>query len=155
MHAGLCGQQAVGVIAGDGQGGAFESRFFARLIVDQLALESAALHPPHVHPQQHFGPVLRLGSARAWMNGDDGVLGVVGTAQHLLDFAGLHFLVEDVEALGELPFYGFTGLHPLGQHVEVVALAAQREHQVTILLHAAAALEDLLGLRLVLPEIGG
>jgi hypothetical protein len=76
-------------------------------------------------------------------------------AEHLLDFAGLHFLVEDVEALRELPIHGFTGLHPVGEDLQIVILAAQREDQVAVLLNPAAALEDFLGLRLVLPEIGG
>jgi hypothetical protein len=89
------------------------------------------------------------------VDGHDGVLSIVLTAEHFLDFAGLHFLIEDVEPLREVPFHGFSGCHPLGKNLQIVALAAQREHKVAILFHPAAALEDLLGLRLVLPEVGG
>ena len=81
--------------------GALQPGFVARLIVDQLALEAAALGPAQVHPQQHLGPVLRFGAAGAGMDGDDRVLAIVLAAEHLLDLAGLHFLIERVERLAE------------------------------------------------------
>ena len=102
VHAGLRRQQAVGVLAGDRERRALEPGFVARLIVDHLALEAAALGPAQVHAQQHLGPVLRLGAAGAGMDRDDRVLAIVLAAEHLLDLAGLHFLVERVERLREL-----------------------------------------------------
>ena len=61
----------------------------ARLAVEHLALEAAALRPAQVHAQQHLGPVLRLGAAGARMDRDDGVLAIVLAAEHLLGLAGV------------------------------------------------------------------
>src|SRR5262245_47331530 len=148
-------KQSVGVLAGDGQRHALQARFVARLVVDHLALEAAALHPAEIHAQQHLGPVLRLGAAGARMDGDDGVLPIVLAAEHLLDFAGLHLLIERVERLRELRVDLLARLGPLDEHAEVVALFPERPHQIAILLEPAAALQDFLGFGLVFPEIVG
>ncbi len=126
MDAGFGRQQPVGVVAGDGERGALEPGLVARLIVDHLALEAAALRPAQVHAQQHLGPVLRLGAAGARMNRDDGVLAIVLAAEHLLDLAGLHFLVERVERLRELGVDRLARLGPFDEHGEVVALLLER-----------------------------
>ena len=88
------------------------------------------------------------------MDRDDGVLAIVLAAEHLLDLAGLHFLIERVERLRELGVDRLAGLRPLDEHGEVVALLLERADQVAILLEPAAALQDLLRFGLVLPEIG-
>ena len=45
------------------------------------------------------------------------------TAEHLLDLAGLHFLVECVETLSDFEDSdGLAGLHPFGENSQVVAL---------------------------------
>ena len=147
-------EQAVGVLAGDRERRALQPGLFAGLIVDHLALEAAALRPAQVHAQQHLGPVLRLGAAGAGMNRDDGVLAIVLAAEHLLDLAGLHFLVERVERLRELGVDRLARLRPFDEHGEIVALLLERHDQIAILLEPAAALQDLLGFGLVFPEIG-
>ena len=76
MHAGLGEEQAVRVVAGDGERRALDAGLVAGLQVDDLALEAAALGPAQVHAQQHLGPVLRLGAARARMDRDDRVLAI-------------------------------------------------------------------------------
>ena len=88
------------------------------------------------------------------MNRDDRVLAIVHAAKHLLDLAGLHFHIERLERPGELFVDRFTGLGPLDQNREVVALAAKRLHQFAVLLQPAAALQHFLGFGLVFPEIG-
>jgi hypothetical protein len=75
-------------------------------------------------------------------------------AEHLLDLAGLHLAVERVERLGELRVDGLACLRPLDEDAEVVALLLQRRDQIAVLFEAAPALQDLLGFRLVAPEIG-
>ena len=106
VHAGLGGQQPVRVVADDHERRALQARFVARLVVHQLALEAAALGPAQIHPEQHLGPVLRLGAAGAGMDGHDRVLAIVLAAEHLLDFAGLHFLVEDSRPWANSPSTG-------------------------------------------------
>ena len=45
--------------------------------LQQLDLEAAALGPAHHHPQDHLGPVLGVGAARAGVDGHERVAGVV------------------------------------------------------------------------------
>src|SRR5437667_7398892 len=78
-------QQTVCELASNRESHALEPGFFTRLIIDNLALEPAALCPPQIHPEEHLGPVLRLGPSGAWMDCDDGVLAIVLAAEHLLD----------------------------------------------------------------------
>ena len=59
---------------------------------------------------------------------EDGVLAIVLAAEHLLDLAGLHLLVERIERLGKLGVDGLPRLSPLHQHGEVVALASSATH---------------------------
>jgi len=89
------------------------------------------------------------------MNGDDGVLAIVLAAEHLLDLAGLHVLIEDIERGGELRVDRFPRLGPFDEHREVVVLLLERDNQIAILLEPAAALLDLLRFGLVFPEIRG
>ena len=88
------------------------------------------------------------------MDGDDGVAAIVLAAEHLLDLAGLHFLIERLERLAELGVDRLARFGPLDEHGEVVALLLERHDQVAILLEPPAALLDLLGFGLVFPEIG-
>jgi hypothetical protein len=75
-------------------------------------------------------------------------------AEHLFDLAGLHFLIEGVERLGEFGIDRLPRFGPLDQHGEIVAALPERHHQIAILLEAAAPLQDPLCFDLVLPEIG-
>jgi len=77
----------------------------------------------------------------------------VFAAEHLLDFAGLHFQIEPVERLREFVIDRFPGVRPLDEHAEVVAALFQRRDQIAILFEASAALQDLLRFGLVFPEI--
>ena len=75
-------------------------------------------------------------------------------AQHLLDFAGLHFLVERFDGLRELGVHLFAGGRPFDEHAEVVALLLERRDELAVLFEAAAALQDALRFGLVFPEVG-
>jgi hypothetical protein len=75
-------------------------------------------------------------------------------AEHLLDLAGLHFLIEAIEPLRELGVDRLARLGPLDEHRQVVRLFGERYDEVTLLLEAAAALQDLLRFGLIFPEIG-
>ena len=63
-------------------------RFYSRLVagqqVNRLHLEAVTLRPAHIHSQKHLRPVLRLGAARARVQGQYRVVRVVGLAQHYL-----------------------------------------------------------------------
>jgi hypothetical protein len=75
-------------------------------------------------------------------------------AEHLLDLAGLHFPIERLDGQRELGVNRLAGGRPLDEHAEVVASLLERHRQLPVLLETAAALQDLLGLGRVLPEVG-
>jgi hypothetical protein len=87
------------------------------------------------------------------MNRDDRVLPVVLAAEHLLGLARVDFPGEVVQALGEIVDDRFSRLRPFDQDAEIVGAPTQRVAQVLIVLEPAAALQQLLGGRLVLPEV--
>src|SRR6185503_5498750 len=144
----------VGVVAVDGQRGALDARLVARLEVDELALEAAAITPARVHLQEHLGPVLRLGAASSGMDGDDGVEAIVLAAEHLAGFGGLDVLLEVVEALQQVAVDGLASLGPFDEHAEIVGAGLQRVAERELLVEPAAALQQLLRLGLILPEVG-
>ena len=154
MHAGLGGHQPVRVIAGQRQRDALEPGFVAGLVVDDFALEAAALRPLQVHAQEHLGPVLRLGAARAGMNGDDGVGAIVLAAKHLLGLGGVDLLLKLVEAALEIGADVLAGVRPFDQHAEIVGAPPQRLPQRLVVFQAPAALHHLLRVGLVVPEVG-
>jgi hypothetical protein len=75
-------------------------------------------------------------------------------AEHLLDLGRLHLAGERVEALRELSRHVFAGAGPFDQHGQIVDPALQRRDELAIVFEAAAALQGLLRLGLILPEIG-
>jgi hypothetical protein len=78
----------------------------------------------------------------------------VFAAEHLLDLAGLDLARERLQPLRELgqrtliPLLG-----PLDEHRQIIASAAQRGGELAVLFEPPPPLEQLLRLRLVLPEI--
>jgi len=87
------------------------------------------------------------------MDGDDRVSAIVLAAEHLLDLAGLDFLIEGIEGARDVGFDRFAGVGPLEEDGEIVDFAPERHDEVAVLLEPAAALEDSLCFGLVFPEI--
>jgi hypothetical protein len=87
------------------------------------------------------------------MDGDDGILAIVLAAEHLLGLARFDFGEELVETARQIVGDRLPGLRPFDQDGEVVHPAAERVAQVAILLEPPAALEQLLGVLLILPEV--
>ena len=77
VHALLGAEQPVGVLAARDEGGGLDAGLVALGGLLQLHLHAAPLRPAHLHPQQHLGPVLRVGAAGAGVHGHDRVAGVV------------------------------------------------------------------------------
>ena len=75
-------QVPVRVVARDLQGDALDPGLLRRLEVEHLQAESAPFGPPHVHPRQHLGPVLRLEPSRARVDGQHGFAVIVFPLQH-------------------------------------------------------------------------
>src|SRR3712207_4928717 len=77
VHAPLRGEEPEGVLARDGEGGAFYAGLLVLGVLDDLQPEVPALSPAPVHPGQHLGPILRVHPAGARVNGEDGVALIV------------------------------------------------------------------------------
>jgi hypothetical protein len=74
-------------------------------------------------------------------------------AEHFPGLDGLDLFFERVERALEVGFDVLTGLRPFEQHAEIVDLPAQAVALFDVFGEAALALECLLRLRLVVPEI--
>ena len=85
MRSALGLQEAVGVVALDGDRHALEARLLARCLLDDLGAEAAALGPAQVHPQQHLGPVRGVGAADAGGDGEHGGTLVVRSGELRLE----------------------------------------------------------------------
>ena len=154
MHTSLCGHQAERILAAQRQRDAFQSRFFARLIVEQFALEAATFRPFQIHAEQHLRPILRFGAAGARMNGHDRIGRIVFATQHLLGFGGLDLIFERVEGLLQVGEHVLAVLGPFEQDTDIVDFLGKAVAEFDVLGKAALALQCFLGLRLVIPKLG-
>ena len=68
---------AVGVLALDHDRRALDAGLVAVEIVQHLELEAVLVRPLHIHAVEHLRPVLRLGAARAGVEGQNGVAVIV------------------------------------------------------------------------------
>ena len=124
VHAGLALQVAVGVLAAHLDGGRLDARFLAREQVDDLGLEARPLRPAQVHAHEHLGPVLRLGAARARVDGEDRVLPVLGPREDDLQLEGFELLAPALQALLDLG--GHALVARLGGHLPEQAASPRR-----------------------------
>jgi len=74
-------------------------------------------------------------------------------AEHLLGFAGVDLRREIVESAAEIVGHRLPGLAPFDENGEILEPLAQRFAEILIFFEAAAALQQLLRCRLVLPEV--
>ena len=159
MHARFAAQQAVGKVAGDGEGRGLDPRLVAVLNLVDLGAEALPLGPAQIHAHQHLGPVLALRAARAGMHGDDGVQRIGLAREHRLRFqllgelhqrgnlafevglgrlAFLRQLEVGLDVVGAAEEFGVVGQ----QRLQPLALAHQRLHTRRICPHTGVG--DLL-----------
>src|ERR1043165_3053548 len=154
MHAVLRLEIAVDVLAAHDDRRALDARLVTRLHLDELRRPAAALEEAQVHAQEHLRPVLRLRTARAGVDGDDGVAVVVlaGELHAQLDVVDLGLelgdelldLVVDVLALAM----------ELEQRLQVLGFGVDRLARCDALLYARALAADVLRLLRIVPEAG-
>ena len=155
VHAVLTLKIAVGVLALDHDGRALEACFFAVQPVCQLDLEIVALCPAGDHTVQHQRPVLSLCSARAWVEGDDGVVAVVLARQQYLNALGFLFLNNSVQLGLNLAYRAlvvFLDGH-FSQRDCILKAGAESVVALDLVLSLLDGLEHLGGILLVGPEI--
>jgi hypothetical protein len=88
------------------------------------------------------------------MDGDDGVFPIVRAAEHFLDFGGFDCGLELVETTDEVAGHLLALPCPLDEDAKVLGASFQRLTRGGVFFDPAPALQDLLGLGLILPEIG-
>ena len=98
----LGGQQAEGVLAGDGVGGALDPGLLAQRVLDGLDAVPVPLGPAPVHPGEHLRPVLRVDPALAGVDGEDGVALVVGSAEEPRYLLLLERTLDPLQLLADL-----------------------------------------------------
>jgi hypothetical protein len=115
VDAGLGLQVPVGVLARDAHGGRLDAGFLAELPVHDLRLVVALLRPAKVHAQKHLGPVLRLGTSGARVDGEESVPGVVLPGEHQGNFQALEQLRKTRKRRLEV----LPRVFPLAQELQV------------------------------------
>ena len=100
VNTGFGFEVAEGIVAGDVEGNAFNSRFFARLIVENLFAKTASVAPAQIHAQKNFRPILRLSAAGAGVKRDYGIAPVIGLTEQLRQFGLRHLLGDRVDLAG-------------------------------------------------------
>ena len=156
MHAVLGLEPAEGVAALDLDGRRLDAGLFARRLFEILDLVAVLLGPARIHAQQHVGPVLALGAARAGVDLEIGIVGVGLARQQRLELAPRHLGLELLERLfgvgdGLLVLLGL----PQIDHGElVVQLLLDAADGAELILERGALLHQALRPLLVVPERG-
>ena len=108
MHTGFGFQPAVSIFAFEMNGGGFDAGHFTIGHFHQFGLEACTLAPAQVHAQQHAGPVLGFGAARAGLNVQVAVVGVHLAREHATEFQLGQFGVQLVEFGNDFVYGAFV-----------------------------------------------
>ena len=155
VYALLAAQEAVGVLTGDFHGDGLEARLVAVQQVDDLHVKAVALAVALIHAAEHLCPILRLGAARAGMQGDISVVAVVVAAQQRLQAQLRQVLRQLLDLLASLG-HEIGVSHLLGQlhrRLHVVRTRDELAVMLQLVLDDAHLLGDLRGALQIIPEI--
>ena len=102
VHAGFRAQPTEGVSAVEAHRGTLDTGHFAAGGLDQLGGKPLGFAPAQIHAQEHFGPVLRFGAARAGLNIQKGMVRIRGAAEHAAKFQFGQQRAQRFDVLGEV-----------------------------------------------------
>src|ERR1051326_3436940 len=154
MYAALRLQQAVRILGVDFEGYRFDAGAFALEAIGDDGLEALALGPSQIHAQQHLGPVLALGAARARVYGDDGAAPVVFVREQHGPLEALEQFRIRLQIALDIARNLFALARQLEQSVQIVGEQADALVVGDGLLEPLAVLHDLLALLGLRPEVG-
>ena len=83
-----------------------DARLIARLQVGRLHGKAVSLRPASIHAEEHLRPVLRLRSARARMERQDGIVCIVVAREQHLELQGLKSLRDEIELGADIVLHG-------------------------------------------------
>jgi len=152
MNSDLGHQQTVGIEPFDSDRDRFHPSFLTGLVVNQLRAVAMLLRPAEVHAQQHFGPVLRFGSAGARMNCEESVALGVFAAQQGGGFDAAQLVIQPLNLLLDVfrDVLAFAG--KFEKSLQILYRALQFSIQLDIIFKLLAALQNRLRLSLIIPK---
>ena len=151
MNAVLALEVAVGILALNGDGGGLDACFFACFVVQHLIGVAMTLGPAGVHTIEHLRPVLCLRAACTCVEGQNGVVGVVLTAEKGSEAALVHLLLQHLIALGHIGQQG--GIVLLLCHLAQGQAVLPVGHKAVVLLDLVLQALELTAHRLAALEI--
>ena len=108
-----------------------------------------------VHPEEHLGPILGFRAARARVDGQDGVAGIVLVAEEGPELGLLKVLLEPGDPGFDVGLDALSLGGKLGEDLELLLLAEDALEELKGLLEEFLLLLEGLGGLLVLPDLGG
>jgi hypothetical protein len=154
VHALLGAEEAVGVLPAGPERRRLDPGLLARARLEELDVEAALLGPAHEHAQDHLGPVLGVGPARAGVDGHERVAAVIGAREQALLFELAQLRLDRVDLLGQLVGQRAVLGGELVEALEVVDLALEGAELLELAARARVLRRDLGRALLVLPEAG-
>ncbi len=124
------------------------------LPIEQFGLKVLVLGPIQIHAQEHFGPIVGIGSAVAGVDRQQGRVGVVRAVQQGLGFQRFQDCFHAVKFAGDFGRQAFVFLGHFHKRGKIAGRLDQLLHGFQ---HGFKGLElgdGLLGLFLIVPEIG-
>ncbi len=152
VHAVLALEEAVSVGTLDFDGRGLDARHVTFLTVNEFHGEVVALGPTHVHTQEHLGPVAAFGAARAGVDVQDRVEGVLLVAHHVLELQLLHGLHRFGVSLVKFRLGGVARLLKLADYQQLIIQLGGLVVVGHPRLDAANLLQQLLGSLRVVPK---
>ncbi len=156
VHARFGLQPAIGVMALELERRRLDAGRVAVLVFERLDLELPPLAPAPIHAQQHLGPVLALGAARAGMDLDIGVEHVGLAGEQGLDLEARRLVLHGLDRLLALGDGGVVAFHlaELDQRQRVIELAFELDDALDLGLQRGALAHQLLRGFGIVPKIG-
>ena len=156
VHAAFAREQTERVATLHRERGRAEAGFGAGRHLVDLDGEAAPLGPAQVHAQEHVGPVLRVGAARAGVDRADRVAVVVLAGEQRAQLQRVELTAERGDAGVDLLLDRVVALlaRELGERLEVGDRAVELVDERDVFLELRELGVDLAGAVLVVPEVG-
>ncbi len=160
MHACFGGKQTARVFAFEADGGGLDAGFLAGSFIENGRAIALSFGPPEIHAQEHGGPVLRFGAARAGLDGHDSVQVIGFAGEQRLGLQLSNILFGGIELAGQLAqqLFSLLDIRLLAGEVDVGFEVARDARELLVgrdlILGLLALAEDPLRSLLVLPEVG-